>query len=847
LLSSLVSCLIAATVSSTPGPRRSSGVSPGQSTVATAVRALRAPIIDGKDDDAIWRTAPVTTAFREFQPVENADPRFRTELKVAYDDHDLYVFVRAFDPHPDSIMHALTRRDVRGPSDQIILLIDGYDDRRTGYDLDVNPDGVKRDYAVYADGNEDDSWDGVWRVATRVDSLGWTAEFAIPFSQIRYAQAKTHTFGFGVWRDIERYKERVAWPAYYPSKNGFFSQLGELTGISNIAAPHTTELTPYVVAKNSSRATTSGYDRRQQETVGADLKYGVTSHLTLDGTVNPDFGQVEADPAVLNLSAFETFFPEKRPFFIEGSGLYQFGLNCNAVNCANEGLFYSRRIGRSPQLLDSYGDADSPTATPILAAGKLTGRLASGLALGVLDASTAQVDGAEQRTIEPATNYAVVRAEQDLSDGQSGFGFIGTAVDRRLDGWTADSLRRAAYIVGADFRHRFWANQYEVSGSLTESRVEGTPSAIAQTQLDPVHDYQRPDGGLRVDSTRTSLMGNTEELLFGKYGGGITHFQTSYQRQSAGFEPNDLGFLERADEQNVNTWAALIFHTPHGIYNSLQINGNQWDSWTASGLRLEDAFNTNAHLTFTNNWSLGVGGTYNQVGNTFCDLCARGGPALRNSPRIAPWLQFSGDDRWSVIPSLWLNFARGEGGRGSYAEVNPSVDMHAGTRAELTLGVDASHNIDDEQWYGNFLDSIGTHYAFAHLDQRTLSITTELNYTVTPTLTAEVYGQPFVSTGQYTRVRQLSATPRADSYDDRFAPYALPAGSSTGFDNWQLQTNFVVRWEYRPGSTLFFVWTHGRDGSSDYTGQSWSGQYHDLFALHPDNTFLIKVAYWMNR
>src|SRR6266496_3113665 len=354
---------------------------------ASAVRATSPVVIDGRDDDAVWRQAPAITQFREFQPKEDGDPRFATEAKVAYDDRHLYVFIRAFDPHPDSILKLLARRDVRAATDQLKILIDSYHDRRNGFEFAVNPAGVKRDYAIYNDNQEDDAWDAVWDVATQVDSLGWTAEFRIPLSQLRYVPRGTNTFGFGIWRDIQRYTERESWPLYRNSQSGISSQLGELTGLVGLPSPRRPEIAPYMLTKNVSVPTGSAFDRSQKVTGGADLKYGITANLTLDATVNPDFGQVEADPSVLNLTAFETFFQERRPFFVQGAGIFRFDVNCSQVNCNGEGLFYSRRIGRAPQL--GFGDPESPTATTIDGAAKLTGSLPGGQTIGVFDADTA--------------------------------------------------------------------------------------------------------------------------------------------------------------------------------------------------------------------------------------------------------------------------------------------------------------------------------------------------------------------------------------------------------------------------------------------------------------------------
>src|SRR5947199_6129472 len=423
---------------------------PPTSNSVAARRAVRAVVIDGKDDDEVWREAPAITAFREFSPREDGPPRFPTEAKVAYDDHNFYAFIRPFDPHPDSIPKSPARRDVRAPTDQLKIVIDSYHDRRTGYEFAVNPAGGKRDYAIYNDNNEDDAWDGVWEVAATVDSLGWTAEFRIPLSQLRYAHADTNTFGFAVWRDIQRYTERVSWPVYRQSQSGFASQLGDVTGLVGLPAPRRLEVAPYMVTKNVSMAAGGSFDRSQQLTGGADVKYGLTSNLTLDATVNPDFGQVEADPAVLNLTVFETFFQERRPFFVAGSGSFRFDVNCSQVNCRSERLFYSRRIGRAPQL--GGDDAASPIATTIYGAAKLTGRLPGGLTVGMLDAVTQRASGTAKRTTEPAANYAVVRGQQDLRRGESGVGVMWRAGSRGLAASSECSVSPAAYVAAPALR-----------------------------------------------------------------------------------------------------------------------------------------------------------------------------------------------------------------------------------------------------------------------------------------------------------------------------------------------------------------------------------------------------------
>jgi hypothetical protein len=819
----------------------------------TAVRAEQAVTIDGRDADEVWARAPRYDRFRQFQPRVDADPSFRTEFRVAYDDRNLYVFVRMFDPHPDSIMRALTRRDVRGPSDQIKLMIDSYHDRRSGYEFAVNPDGVKRDYSMSNDGNEDGSWNGIWDVATQIDSLGWTAEFRIPLSQLRYARAAENTFGFGIWRDIERYAERTSWPLYNPQRSGLSSQLGTLEGLRGLTADRRFEVIPYVVTRNVQRVRPGPeYGRRSEMSVGGDLKVGLTPNITLDATINPDFGQVEADPSVVNLTAFETFFSERRPFFMEGTGLYRFQLNCYiVVDCnTNEGLFYSRRIGRAPALRGVYGDVDTPTSTTIAAATKLTGRTARGLAFGILDAVTTEVEGVEGRTAEPLTNYAVLRGQQDLRGGDADFSVIGTAVNRSMDEWTDPFMHRAAYAGGATFRNRFSNRRYELAGMFAASRVEGTQEAIYRTQRNPVHYYQQPGDDLEVDSSRTSLTGYSAQLKFGKYGGGITRFETSLVRQSAGFEVNDLGFLRRADLTDWSTWGALSFRSANSVWRWAQFNGNHWETWNTSGTRLQNALNANGHMGLHNNWDIHAGGTADRLTASYSDRATRGGPLLRLSRGFYPWGGFNTDSRKRISGGFWVNLSYADEGKTKGSSLDPYLNFRLSPQFQLNVGAGFSRNRNNTQWLGNFVDDEGdTHYSFAHLDQRTTSMSVRVNYTMTPNLTFELYGQPFVSRGTYSDVRELSATPGADSYDDRFQPFTPPEGVDLQFKFTELKSNAVVRWEYRPGSTLFVVWQHGRrgPGPNDNFGQPWTRDYRDLFALHPDNTFLIKLAYWLNR
>jgi len=846
----LLAAVTLASQDADPGPPRPAPDRHPPTSVA-ATRAAQPPAIDGRDDDAVWREAPPITGFQEWRPSEGGPPKLPTEAKIAYDAANLYVFVRAFDPHPDSIITVLARRDYFTPSDMIWLFLDSYHDRRTGYEFGVNPSGVKLDAQIYNDGNEDFAWDAVWDVATRVDSLGWTAEFRIPLSQLRYGRERTHTFGFTVDRDLYRYSQRVSWPLFRQSRAGFVSQLGEISGLDDLVAPRRVEAAPYLVTKNVSQFTATGIGRSQDVTIGGDVKYRVTSNFTLDATLNPDFGQVEADPGVLNLTAFETFFSERRPFFVAGRGLFQFDVNCNDVNCSSEGLVYSRRIGRAPELAGIYSDTTSPAFTRILGAGKLTGRLPGGLTIGALDAVTTHVTGAGGATIEPTTNYGVVRLRQDLRGGESSIGGIVTAVNRDNDLFTASYLRHSAYAGALDFRHRFTGGVYEIAGSLDRSGVAGSAPAIAATQRDAVHYYQRPDAGLPFDTTRTSLAGDAEELQISKVGGAHLLGQTSYQRRSAGFEINDLGYLQRADQQSWSTWIGYFDRHQRALYQRFQWNFNWWQYWTTAGLPEERAFNTNTHITFRNTWSFHTGGTLGQLGETYCYSCSRGGPAVRQDPYLAPWAGLIGDDRKAIVPYFWVNYWRGDRGQSRSINLSPEVDFKVASRFTAALIPSYTRTTNEVQPLGPTTDtSQVTHYLFAHLEQKQFAVTVRFTYPFTATTSLQVYAQPFVSKGTYGNVRELSTTPRAADFASRYRAYADTAVTNNpgGFNFKQFRSNVVFRWEYRPGSTLFVVWSQGRQGATGVAGtRGFGGDIGDLFTLRPDNSFLVKLSYWLNR
>jgi hypothetical protein len=810
-------------------------------TTAKAARASAPPVIDGSDADAAWANAELITDFRTFEPVDDGEPRFKTEARVVNDAENLYVLVRAFDPHPDSIVSLLSRRDVKTQSDQIKVMVDSYHDRRTGYEFAVNPAGVKRDYYLYDDVREDGSWDAVWDVATRIDSLGWVAEFRIPLSQLRYPRLASNTFGFMIMRDLARTNERFSWPAYRRQRPGVASQFGEVSGLEGLGAPRRLEIAPYGVTKNVTTRNAEGFGRSQKQSLGADLKYGLSSNLTLDATVNPDFGQVEADPALLNLTAFESFFEERRPFFLEGTGIFQF--DPNSVQ-----LFYPRRIGRSPQLAGLVDDPNAivPGSSTILGAAKVTGRLSSGTSLGLMTALT-QKETVGSTVVEPQTEYGVARLSHDFRKGESGIGFMLTEVNRQLNETTDDFLRRNATVGGLDFRHRFAKGRFAASSSIALSKVSGTAAAIARTQRSSVHLYQRPDSHLDYDPERTSLTGSAIAGRFDKVDG-IFRGGVSYQRLSPGFEANDIGFLSQADQQNIFGFVSARTPQPKSFYRRASAQLSLFTQFNIEGMPTARTPELDADVTFKNSSSFSIAMWTDNTGPVYCDRCARGGPALRLSPSSAVLINLASDPRKTLQKQFAAIYNTADGGRSQLWRVRPYVILRAASNINFELGARYQKNHDNTQWYGN-IGSVGSpdaHYLFSHLNQDLLSFQSRFSYTATPNLSLQVYAEPFVTMGTYTNIRELRR-PRSSDYSKRFKPFDL-GESAGGFNSKQFNSNMVLRWEYRPGSTLFVVWSQGRLQDDRHLGGDFvpGRDYKDLFSTRPDNTFLVKASYWFS-
>ena len=812
---------------------------------AQPVESASAVQVDGDLSDAVWQKAPVITGFRQREPQDGAQATYQTEARVAYDGAALYIAVQALDPEPSRIVGIRTRRDERSPSDWIRVMIDSFHDRRSAYEFAVNPAGVKADTYWFNDGNNDTGWDAVWDVAISRNDRGWRAEFRVPFSQLRFHPSPDATFGFAVVRQIGRLNETTTWPLLSKSANGFVSSFGELTGLRLGRSPKRLELVPYVVGDVTTQPVESGNPLQKRRDgsaeVGVDVKYALKPGLTLTATVNPDFGQVEADPAVVNLSAFETFFSERRPFFVEGSGIFQFNVDCNDGSCS--GLFYSRRIGRSPRgspELPEGAFANAPAQTTILGAAKVTGRV-GGFSVGALNAVTADEDAViahgtsrSRQTVEPLTGYSVVRARREFAS-QSSVGLIMTAVNRQRDEFTR-FLPGQAYTGGVDWDWRV-GRRYAVQGFFAGSNVRGDAGAIDALQQSNVHSYQRPDSDhLELDPSRTALGGSAGMISFSKIAGERVRFNSNIGMKTPGFDVNDVGFLRRADMRNMSNWMQWRHERPSKYLRSFRFNLNQWASWNFDGDRLNSAFNVNAHAVFANQWATGTGMTLNA--QPFDDRATRGGPGAYGERSRSVWAYLSSDDRKPVALNTFAFSARDRAGSTVW-EVNPSLSWRPSSFMSLSTGFTVGRNRDNAQWIENLDDR----YVFGRLAQRTVAMTARLNYTVTPTLSIQLYAQPFVSAGGYSGFKQL-ADGRAREFGSRYTPFDYTG--SPDFNYRSFRTTNVVRWEYRPGSTLFVVWQQGREDVLDIGRFDLQRDFGGIFDAPARNVFLVKWAYWLN-
>lgn len=814
-----------------------------------AVQAITAIQIDGQLNDAAWAAAHPVTSFTQRDPDEGAPGSRSTEVRILYDDEALYIAARLEGP----ATYRLGRRDMALlDSDWFGMTVDSYHDLRTGFRFQVNPGGVQRDAAMQMGGGgevEDLSWEAVWEVATAVTDAGWTVEMRIPFSQLRFSSASVQTWGLQLERIIGPRQEVSHWSFQPKGAPGGIPTYGLLMGLEGVQPGRRLEALPFVVARAEHVAPGANpfrSNREQSVSAGVDLRYRLTSHLTVNAAINPDFGQVEVDPAVVNLGVYETFFPEARPFFVEGRDIFRF-----TGNTSGGELFYSRRIGRRPQVGPPTQQADVPDFTRILGAAKLSGRTPDGWSIGVMSAITAEetgrfMDGGEagSMTVEPLSNYALARVRRDVNAGRTSAGGIVTVVNRDLSTPALENtLHAGGYAGGLDFRHEFGERAWAVEGSVAASHVVGSAEAISRTQRLSNHYFQRPDAThLGVDTDATSLTGYSAGLSLARQSGRHWTGSLATAFTAPAFEVNDLGFQTRTDRRDLAGALTYSEREPGRVlrnWNST-LSFRHESNFDGDPVQKGLFWNMNArHLDY---WGGNVLAFYRA--EVLDDRSTRGGPLMIRPSTLQLAATFNSDARRSIVGSMNFNHQSSELGENGWG-AGAAVAVRTSPRWNLSIGPLLTRSSISAQYLATIPDELasetfGQRYLFAPLDYTQLSANIRLNVALRPRLTLEVFAQPFIFASDFGDAMTLTA-PRTYA----FQPYqgALPALDRTIHS---LRGNAVLRWEWNPGSTLYLAWQQSRFGENDTGEFSWAEDTRSIFESRPDNIFVLKVNYWLN-
>ncbi|MCX2761408.1 DUF5916 domain-containing protein [Aquimarina muelleri] len=858
--------------------------------------------IDGVLDDLGWKTVEWAGNFIESQPDENTPPSQKTNFKIMYDQKFLYVAYKCFDDEPDKIEKRLSRRDGFA-GDRITLVLDTYHDKRTAFSFTITAAGVKGDEFVSQNGNNwDSSWNPIWYAASAMDSEGWTAEIKIPLSQLKFGKSEEQVWGLQVNRMLFRKDERSVWQRIPRDVSGFVSEFGELHGLINLEAQKQLEIQPFAVTQLDTYPAEEGNPFRDGNDFelngGLDAKIGITNDLTLDLTVNPDFGQVEADPAAIALDGFQVFFREQRPFFVENKNIFDYQFANGFDN-----LFYSRRIGRSPQgsvgenpindsssVNDEY--IDTPSNTTILGAAKFSGKTKDGWSIGVLESVTsrevAKVKDNEgykrEAIVEPLTNYVVGRVQKDFNKRNSFIGGIFTATHRDLgDVLNIDynntgtdetselvglrennlnMLHKSAYTGGIDFRHNWKDRKYFVEGNIVASHVEGSKEAIKHTQQSLTHLFQRIDANhVGVDPNRTSLTGTGGKLVTGKSGGGNWRYEGGVFWRSPELELNDIGFLRQADDVRQFTEINYLFLKPTKFYRRAATGFNQSAAFDFEGNYNRIQYSLEGDINYVNNWWTEIEMIHKP--RIFTNTILRGGPRYRFSQENIAVLFFGSDKRKK------FNFTMGhvnsftQQNNFSYRRYVLRLNYQPFNAFSMSLNPEFEENPNKTQYVTEQNFNNTTRYITAEIDQQTLSASIRLNYSINPDLTIQYYGQPFVSRGRYTNFNYVNNATASDLrdrvtlYDQNQISFADDTYSvdedkngtvDYTFDNpdfsfVQFRSNLVLRWEYIPGSEMFLVWSQGITGDGNPSNHLFRSLDNQVLGQQPENTFLIKATY----
>ena len=876
--------LLAATAASAdPAPPASDPAANQPREVHTA-RCASSIAIDGVLNDAAWQTADACSTFTMRDPVEGARPSQRTVVRVLYDDDALYVAARLYDTAPDSILSELVRRDAGTRSDRFTVYLDPYYDRRSGYYFGVNAAGTLFDGTLYNDSWNDGSWDGVWEGKAKIDDQGWTVEMKIPFSQLRFAKADVQRWGINFLRQMGRGFEDDYFVLRPKKSSGFVSLFPTLVGLEHVKPTNAIQILPYATTKQSFLRHDTGDPLNDgqdfEPAAGADLRMPLGNKLTLSAAVNPDFGQVEVDPAVVNLSDVETSFSEKRPFFVEGSSIFDNAGEEGAsdywgFNFPQPSFFYSRRIGRTPQgsVPDDAVYSDVPVGTTILGAAKINGKLGQSMNVGMLGALTSEETATNQRddgsrfssVVEPRTFYGVARALKEFHDRKNGLGFLATTTARDLSSPDIkDQLNESAVTGMIDGWHFLDAKKmWVLSGWAGGSMITGTEQRMLDVQTGSRHYFQRPDAkSYSVDSTATSLAGGGARVWLNKQKGNwFSNSALGYL--SPGLDVNDLGFQSRGDVINAHVgvgykWTDPTKHVKNhnwlaAVFQSRNVDGDI----TSSGVWGK------AFWWYTNNWTTQFTMAYNP--ETVNPRRSRGGPLMLNRPGLENtffWDTDGSRKRYYFID--YYQYLQPDENSWDY-NINPGFTLKPASNISFQLGP-GYESLRDGAFYIDTIDdatataTYGHRYVFARLDQQTLSANIRLNVSFTPTMSLQFYGQPLIAVGRYDDFKELARPKSLDfvqqgsgawTYDPATREYDSDgpgpnAPEVKDFNSKSLRGNAVFRWEYRPGSAFYLVWTHQRNDDFPTPDLDLGHSVKQLFDAKSDNVFLAKVTYYLS-
>jgi hypothetical protein len=844
-------------------------------------------IVDGVLNESLYEQ-PAISEFTKKEPEEGGPATEKTLVWISYDESNIYFSGRFYDSEPDSIDMALMRRDNMTESDWFWIYLDPYNDDRTGNYFAVNAGGSICDGTLYNDGWMDDSWDGIWEVETSVDEKGWIAEIRIPFTQLRFNESEEMVWGINLNRDIKRKHEMSFYVMVPHDESGFVSRFADLKGLNGIKTKQRFEILPYLVQKAQYLRHDQDdpfYKSKQYETsFGADLKMSIGSNLNLDATINPDFGQVEVDPAVVNLTAFETFYDEKRPFFIEGSNVFNYGYgganNNWGFNFGIPTLFYSRRIGRSPQgEVVTDGIANYPNETRILGAAKLTGKFDESWSIGALSSVTERTYATVRTTngddvqeeIEPLTHYGVFRTRKEFNEGNQAIGMIFTSVNRDLSNPNLRSLlSKQAYTFGADG----WTfldkdETYVITGSLIGSYTQGSESYLTKLQKEPYRYFQRPDKTyMPLDSNRTYLAGYYSRIMLNKQSGNY-YLNAALGTISPGFQYNDLGSQWFADRISGHIVNGYRWYEADGLFRRKSVFLAYNRSLDYEGNTNRNGFYTTNYFQFMNFWSIGLSGSYDF--ESISTTLTRGGPKVINPARYSFYLSANTDNREKIILSPYVNYWGNELGSQGYS-LGMELIWRPSPEIDFSFTPEWMNDFEMTQWVGNFDDmfaanTYNTRYVFGELDQTNLSASIRLNWTFSPSLSLQLFMQPLFAVGDYSNFKELMSPSskyynvygEGDSeisYDGETGEYTVDPdvnGSSGRFSfenpdfNFKsLRSSVVLRWEYMPGSVFYFVWTHDKINFDDPGRMRLTRDLKNLWESEANNVLLVKFSYWID-